>query len=215
MRLIIIGAGGQGQVIADAMLFDMEVRQHFELIGYLDDKPELWGQSYLGIPVIGTISKWHEIPHDALILGIGSNKIRSNIFNDLSCKGANFETVCHPKALIGHDVRIGKGSYVGAYVILAAGTVVGSNSIIHGNSVIGHHNIIGDHVHVAPGVNTAGNVRIGDGAMIGISATVMPQRSVGKWATVGSAALVNKDVPSCATVVGVPYKILKIEKENL
>lgn len=212
MRLLIVGAGGQGQVVADALLFGLEERQNYKLVGYLDDAEELWGKEFLGIHVLGPINKWHDIPHDALILGIGNNKNRSRVFEELTSSGAKFQSVCHPKALIGHDVKIGLGSYIGAYVILAAGTIVGSNTIVHGNSVIGHHNTIRDHVHIAPGVITAGNVMIGDGVMIGINASIMPQKSVGEWAIVGSATLVNKDVPSYATVVGVPFKMLKKEK---
>jgi sugar O-acyltransferase (sialic acid O-acetyltransferase NeuD family) len=206
LRILILGAGGQGQVVADAILFAAEDNQQYEPIGYLDDDPELWGSSFLGIPVLGPLNSWPDIPHDALILGIGSNRERSEIFASCQKQGAEFAAICHPRALIGHDVIIGPGTYIGAYAIIAAGTVVGSDTIIHGNSVIGHHNTIEDHVHIAPGVNTAGNVTIGTGAMIGISASVIPQRTIGKWATIGAATLVNRDVMPDSTVVGVPCK---------
>ena len=44
LRLLIIGAGGQGQVVADALLFGLEEQQNYELVGYLDDSEDLWGK---------------------------------------------------------------------------------------------------------------------------------------------------------------------------
>lgn len=209
MRILIIGVGGQGQVIADAVIFSAEAGRNIDVIGYLDDNPALWQQEFLGYKVLGPIDKWKDVKHDALIIGLGDNKIRREYFLKLLDEGAVFTNVCHPKAVIGHDVIIGDGSSISAHVIIAAGTVVGYNSIIHGNSVIGHHNIIGDHVHIAPGVNTAGHVEIGTGVLVGIGATVMPQRKIGDWAVVGSATLVQRDVLPGLKIVGVPGMPLK------
>ena len=209
MRILILGAGGQGQVIADALLFAAAAGQPLALIGYLDDNPTLWQLRPLGAPVLGPLAAWRETPHDALILGIGANRRRCELYATLTSQGATMATVRHPTAIVGHDVAVGPGCYIGAYVILAAGTVVGANTIIHGNSVIGHHNGIGDHVHVAPGVHTGGAVVMEEGVMLGIGATVMPQRRIGAWAVVGAATLVNRDVAPATTVVGVPGRRLR------
>jgi acetyltransferase EpsM len=42
---------------------------------------------------------------------------------------------------------------------------------------------------------------------------LLPNISVGKWATVGAGAVVIKDVPAGATVVGNPAKIIKMTHE--
>ena len=208
MQILIIGAGGQGQVVADIILFAREAGQDIDITGYLDDNSSYWNKEYLGFKVLGPIKRWQDIKHDKLIIGIGNNRLRSELYLELKSHGAIFTKVCHPKAVIGHDVIISEGSCVSAHVIIAAGTNVGCNSIIHGNTVIGHHNIIGDHVHIAPGVNTTGHVEIDNGAMVGINASIMPGRKVGEWATVGSATLVHKNVSPGTTVIGVPGRLL-------
>lgn len=208
MRILILGAGGQGQVLADALLFAAEAGQPVTPVGYLDDNSSLWQTKPLGLPVLGALAAWRNIAHDALLLGIGANRRRGELYTALCAEGAWFTALRHPTALVGHDVVVGPGSYIGAYVILAAGTVVGANAIVHGNSVIGHHNVIGDHVHIAPGVHTAGSVSVEAGAMVGIGANVLPQRRIGAWAVVGAGALVQRDVAPGVTVVGVPARPL-------
>jgi sugar O-acyltransferase (sialic acid O-acetyltransferase NeuD family) len=209
MRILILGAGGQGQVLADAMRFAAEAGHPVTPVGYLDDNPSLWQTTPLGLPVLGALAAWRDIDHDALLLGIGANRRRCELYTTLTAEGAHFTAFCHPTALVGHDVVVGPGSYIGAYVILAAGSVVGANAIVHGNSVIGHHNAIGDHVHIAPGVHTAGSVNIETGAMVGIGANILPQQRIGAWAVVGAGAVVHRDVAPGVTVVGVPARPLQ------
>jgi sugar O-acyltransferase (sialic acid O-acetyltransferase NeuD family) len=209
LHILILGAGGQGQVLADALLFAAEAGQPVTPVGYLDDNSSLWQTTPLGLPVLGALAAWRDIAHGALLLGIGANRRRGELYTALTAEGAHFTAFRHPTALVSHDVVVGPGSYIGAYVILAAGSVVGANAIVHGNSVIGHHNVIGDHVHIAPGVHTAGSVSVETGAMVGIGANVLPQRRIGAWATVGAGALVQRDVAPGVTVVGVPARPLR------
>jgi sugar O-acyltransferase (sialic acid O-acetyltransferase NeuD family) len=211
LRILILGAGGQGQVLADALLFAAEAGQPVTPVGYLDDNSSLWQATPLGLPVLGPLAAWRDIDHDALLLGIGANRRRGELYAALCAEGAWFTALRHPTAMVGHDVVVGPGSYIGAYVILAAGTVVGANAIVHGNSVIGHHNVIGDHVHIAPGVHTAGQVTVEAGAMVGIGANVLPQRRIGAWATVGAGAVVTRDLPDQVVAVGVPAYIIRTQ----
>jgi len=45
------------------------------------------------------------------------------------------------------------------------------------------------------------------GATIGANATVVCGVTIGKWAFVGAGAVVTKDVPACALVLGVPARV--------
>lgn len=53
-------------------------------------------------------------------------------------------------------------------------------------------------------------VLIKKGAWIGAGATILPGICVGKYAIVGAASVVTKDVPDYAVVVGNPAKVIKI-----
>jgi acetyltransferase EpsM len=52
-------------------------------------------------------------------------------------------------------------------------------------------------------------VQVGEGTHIGIGACVVQGIKVGKWATIGAGAVIIKDVPDYAVVVGNPGRIIK------
>lgn len=205
-RILILGAGGHGQVIANILLLAGEVDGHIQPIGFLDDNPRLTGREIIGVPVLGKLADLQEIDHDAVIIGIGNNAIRCALYERLKSSGEQFGTACHPAAIIARDALIQPGTVIGPGAIVNPGSFVGQNVILNTSCSIDHHNWIGDHAHVAPGVHLGGDVRIGVGALLGIGATVMPQRKVGTWSTVGAGALVVHDVPDKATAVGIPAR---------
>lgn len=207
MRILIVGAGGHGQVVADALLRARECGAAVRPIGFIDDNPALAGQQRLGLPVLGTLCDLPIKGYDALVIAIGNNCVRRRLYTTLQQAGHQFMTVCHPRAIIAPDVILGTGTVIFAGVVVNTGSVIGANVILNTGCTVDHHNQIGDHVHLAPGVHLGGEVHIGEGTLVGIGATVMSQRAIGKWSTVGAGALVHHHLPDRVTAIGVPAKI--------
>ena len=61
---------------------------------------------------------------------------------------------------------------------------------------------------LAPNAAVNARVELGDGAYVGTNAAILPDSSVGPWATIGACTAVLKNVPAGATVMGVPAKIV-------
>jgi sugar O-acyltransferase (sialic acid O-acetyltransferase NeuD family) len=207
MRIIIVGAGGHGQVVADALLRARECGAAIRPIGYVDDNPALTGQYRLGLPIVGRICDLTITDHDALVIAIGNNKTRCRLYSSLQQQGHSFATVCHPRAIVAPNVILGSGTVIFAGVVVNTGSVIGDNVILNTGCTVDHHNQIGNHVHLAPGVHLGGEVQIGEGTLVGIGATVMSQCTVGVWSTVGAGALVHRDLPARVTAYGVPAQI--------
>lgn len=89
--------------------------------------------------------------------------------------------------------------------------------IDHGTGiVVGETAVIGDDVSIMHGVSLGGtgkergdrHPKVRDGVLLSIGAKVLGNIEVGRGAKVGAGSVVLKDVPPCATVAGVPAKIV-------
>lgn len=209
MRVLILGAGAHAQVVADILLRRQEYDSGVEPIGYLDDNIALRGRVFLGLPVLGGISQLSEISHDAIILGIGPNRTRKRLYEDLLARREQFARAIHPTAIIAPNSRIGAGTTICANAVVGVNATVGVNAIVNTASTVDHDNVVEDHAHLSAGVHLGGGAIIGEGALLGIGSTVMPGIRVGAWSTVGAASLALRDVPDGVTIVGVPGRILK------
>jgi len=208
-RVIIIGAGGHGQVVADILLRMHTSGSPVMPVGYVDDAIDLRGSEPLGIPIMGTLADLAHLAYDGVVLAIGSNSIRARLYQQFAATPVAIMSVIHPSAVIAPDVCIGPGSVICAGVVINPGTVIGANVIINTMSSIDHHNRVQDHVHVAPGAHTGGDVTIEEGVLVGIGATIMPQRTIGKWAVIGAGSVVTHNVPERVIVTGVPARVVR------
>ena len=204
--LVILGAGGMGQEVADLVRAAASDGARFRLIGFIDDDSALHGQEVLGLPVLGD-HRWLSGRQTVLALGVGAPVARRRAWATAQSVGAvEAPALVHPAAYVGLGVELGQGTVVGAHATLTADVVVGRFGIVNIGATVSHNARLGDFATVAPGAHLAGNVRVGEGADVGIGASVTQGNTIGAWSIVGAGTVVISDVEADTTVVGCPAR---------
>ena len=205
MRIACAGAGGHAKVVADAAL----ALGRDQIVGFLDDNPELIGRSIIGLPVLGRIPLWRDFKIDAVIPAIGANRLRRDIMLREQSLGATAMTIVHPRATVSAFASLQVGVVVLAGAVINAGATIGDDVIVNTGSIVEHDCQIGSHAHIAPGCYVAGQACIGEGTLLGIGSRILPGVKVGAWCVVGAGAVVTKDVEDLATIAGIPARRLR------
>jgi sugar O-acyltransferase (sialic acid O-acetyltransferase NeuD family) len=204
VKVVIVGAGGHGQVVADALLKQAEAGGSLRPVGFVDDEQTLHGSDLMGIPVLGAVSSLSTTPHDAIVVAIGNNRRRQELCARLVASGETLISAIHPSAVIGTNCDVEGGAMICAGAVVGTGSRIRYGAIVNTAATVDHHSDIGACAHIAPGVHMGGEVCVGEAAMVGIGGTVLPKVQIGAAATVGAGAVVIRDVPANTTVVGVP-----------
>ena len=204
-KLIILGAGGQGRVVADVAAQTGRYTQ----IGFLDDNAEL-GDGRLPYPLLGGFSdfeKW--IGRAEFTVAVGDNLIREAVQTRLTDAGASMATLIHPRAFVASRVTLGEGTVLMAGAVVNVDAVIGRGVIVNTCASVDHDGRIGDFCHVGVGAHLAGSVRMGDRSMIGVGAAVRNNTDICADCTVGAGAAVVCSLTEPGVYIGVPARRMR------
>ena len=141
-----------------------------------------------------------------VMVAISDPKIRQRIIEKLPMC-TKFFTFIHPTALLlNKDIKIGYGSFIGAYSILTTNIRLGKHSILNRGNQIGHDCVIGNFLSMMPGSIISGNVEIGDCVYVGTNGSIKEKTKVCSNVYIGSNATVVDNINSEGTYVGVPAR---------
>lgn len=204
-QIFLIGAGGQGKVVLDALLAGGVTLKNVRV---RDGAENLRGTDFLG-GVIETPAVVEEMVGQFFHLAIGNGQTRQRLWAELIGLGVRPFTVIHPDASVSRFATLNEGSFVAARAIVAPSASVGVSVILNHGAVLDHDCVVGDFSHVAPNATLGGSVRVGAGVLVGAGANVLPYVTIGDCAVIGAGAVVTKDVANFETVMGVPARKIK------
>ena len=192
MKIALFGYGGHAREVASQI--DQEVTF------FVDDK--------YSNQIAKPISQFDPLEYKMLV-AVADSEDRFDIIQKLPAETKYF-TYIHPTALImGKDVTIGEGSFIGAYSILTTNIKIGKHSILNRGNQIGHDCRIGDYFSAMPNSVVGGNVDITDRVYIGSCSNIREKIKINSNCKIGMNAAVVKDIEEPGIYVGVPANKIK------
>ena len=207
-ELIIVGAGGMGRTMYDMAKENSGFQTEYKIKGFIDDNLDALSGFEHYPPVLGTIADYQIQANDIFVCSIGGMSRRS-CMESIIARGGEFMTMIHPTARIGTNVQIGRGTYVGAYTIIAADAQVDNYNFIQSHAIIGHDVRIGKWNRIDSYVFVVGGVVIGEGCIIHTRAMLNHGVEIGDGAHVGACSFVLNNVDPGSTVFGNPARRLR------
>jgi acetyltransferase-like isoleucine patch superfamily enzyme len=138
--------------------------------------------------------------------------------------------IFHPHLVNLYGCEVGDETKIGSFVEIQKNAIVGAKCKVSSHSFICEGVIIEDEVFIGHGVMFTNDIYpratnedsslkteadwsviktlVRSRASIGSNATILPGITIGKNAIIGAGAVVTRDVPDYATVVGVPARVI-------
>ncbi len=207
-KAIIVGAGTYGQVYAEYL------KDEYQIIGFIDDDRRLLDTEINNIKVLGNFEYLlNQIDKNInVFVPIGNNHVRANLLKKLMEKGFNTPNFIHKNTRIHSSVNIGKCVYILHGTNIMPHTTIGDYVLISMGVNIAHHTIIDEGCFFSQGSNIGASIHFKNYVFCGISSTVMTGvKTVGQKSLIGAGAVIIRDVPAGATVVGNPGRIIKTQ----
>ena len=194
MNIALIGDGGHAK--------EVMVQMEEELIRFVSD--EFYKEKDGVLP----LSKFDPKKYRVLI-AVGNSSDRKKILKKLP-KETLFFSFIHPTAqLLGKNINIGVGSFIGVNSILTEDINLGNHALLNRGNQIGHDCNIGDFFSMMPGSILSGNCEIGNEVYLGTNSSVKEKTSICDKVIVGMCSCVINDVKVSGTYVGSPIKKIK------
>ena len=109
--------------------------------------------------------------------------------------------------------KIEEGCFIGPLAQISPNVYLHRNSCLMGNSYVGHDSEIGEFSMLATNSVVGSYVKVERGVHIGTNSCIREGIHIGEYSIIGIGAVVVKDVPANAIVVGNPARILKYRED--
>lgn len=209
MRYFVIGASGYGQEVAWSLGAQATAEGRAYHVTFFDDRvpagpvPSGLGDVAGGIDAIAEHARGGDV---ALVLGVGLPRVKATVVARLAALGLPWATVIHPSALIGPNVEIGDGSYVGAGTVITVNATIGRYVTINLHCQVAHDDVIQDFATLHPDTHLSGGVVIEEGSELGTGSICIPGVRVGPWSILGAGAVAVRRLDGWTTYTGLPAK---------
>lgn len=207
-KVLIVGAGGLGREAWNYLSQSPKCGVEWQIGGFLDDNVNALDRFDYPQKVVGKITDYQATAGDLLVCALGSPGLKETVCTSLLERGAVFETFVHHTALVGKNVRLGKGCFLAPHSNITSDAFLGDFVTINCFSGCGHDVMVGSFTTLSSYCDLTGGVQLGKKVFLGSHATIIPGRRVGDEVYIGAGSVVVTHVKSGQKVFGVPARNL-------
>jgi sugar O-acyltransferase (sialic acid O-acetyltransferase NeuD family) len=209
--IVIVGAGGLGREVLMLLHQINHVSPSWDILGFYDDAVPSHG--LLRLPYLGTIDQLNSQTSTPLnvAIGIGNCHAKAQVVQRLTNPVLKFPVLLHPSVIHQPELenQFGQGTIICQNCILTTNITLGKHVFLNLACTVGHDALLDDYCSLMPQVAISGGVRLGKGVYMGTNSSILQNLNVGAFTTVGAGAVVTQNLPSYATAVGVPARVIQ------
>ena len=163
-KLLLVGAGGFGRVVLEHVsgLYDC---------AFLDD-----GDAVVvdGVPIIGKTSNmaYFYPEYKLLLVTIGNNKLREQIYMEAASIGYSFPNIIHPSAYVSPHAHIGSGCVILNNAVVQNNARCGDGCILNPGVELHHDSSIGNYCLIYTNSVIRSLTTVGDRVWMGSNVTI-------------------------------------------
>lgn len=198
-KVLILFAGVAGTQVADIF----SNYEDIEVVGFLDDNPDLQGKEVFGKKVLGNLdileTLFREKAFDFIIISVGNCLLRKKYYEKAKNLGISFINAIDTSVKICQDVQIGEGNVICGQAYIGNSTKIGNNNFISSNASIEHHNVWGSHITTGPHFSTTGKCEVENCVAFGMHVGLQYTK-IGENSLINSGIVILENIPSNSIV---------------
>lgn len=205
--VIVVGAGGHGAVVADALLAEGRA-----VLGFVDASPQTANEPLSGLAILGSDDTLDPEGGYDLANGIGGTGagagrgLRRSVQSRLEAQGFRFTGVRHPSAIVSPHAAVADSVQLLARCVVQAGARIEVGAIVNTGAIVEHGCRVGAFTHCATGAILCGDVEVGEGSHIGTGAVIRQGVRLEPGVVVGAGAVVLEAGAGEGMLIGVPAR---------
>lgn len=203
LDLVIVGAGGFGREMYH-WARDCFSADQYRIKGFLSAKPNDLDGFEIQSPILGDPLQYAPQTNERFLFAIGLIDVKRRLIDALVAKGAQFERLVHPTAVVCNTAKLGTGVVICPFATVSDSVRVDDFAMLNFYASCGHDAHVGAYSVLCPYATLNGFAVIEEEVFMGTHSTVTPSRRVGHHSKISANSLVSQNTQPHTLVYGVP-----------
>lgn len=209
--IAIFGAGGFGREVACLIQQINKENPIWNIIGFFDDNPTLWGTKNEYGEVMGGLDTLNQFNQGlAIAIAVGNPSAVRIIVDNVTNENVWFPNLVAPDVIVmdEENFSMGRGNIICSKCWISCNVHFGDFNILNVGCIVGHDVKFGNYNSLMPSVNISGEVIVGEENYFGVASVVLQQKKIGCKTVIGGNSMIIKNTKDGRTYMGNPASAL-------